>query len=159
MKSSRRPAHDRQNRGRAQEPDQASLDHVIELLGEVSRRTATCQRFCSGRAECCRFHLTGEIPHVTLPEAWLVWKAWKATGRTSVAKTAGECPFLDEQGRCRIYEKRPVACRTHFCVEAGGVVPRKLISDILDELKDMDTKWGGNGAERLPDIVRRLSKR
>jgi len=31
------------------------------------------------------------------------------------------CPHLNETGQCRIYEHRPFACRTHYCIKYQGV--------------------------------------
>lgn len=137
----------------------AILCDVASLLEEGSRRVSVIARFCSGSADCCRFRLTGETPHVTLGEAWLVWQAWKAAGRTKVPDTPdGSCPFLSSAGKCLVYLSRPLACRTHFCEVAGGAVHRKTIVDLIQQLEDIDIRSGGCGAVRLPDAVRRLSK-
>ena len=58
------------------------LMEVRRLLDEGAFRASRAQRFCTGAADCCRFRLTGETPHVTLGEAWVAWKAWRASGRT-----------------------------------------------------------------------------
>lgn len=141
-------------------PSAGVLDDVCRLLAEGAARASRAERFCSGSADCCRFRLTGETPHVTLGEAWVAWKAWRAAGRTRVELPAdGSCPFLNGQGRCMIYEGRPMACRTHFCVAAGGALPRREVIDLIRALEDIDVMLGGRGAIRLPEAVQRLSRR
>lgn len=54
------------------------LMEVRRLLDEGALRASRAQRSCTGVADCCRFRLTGETPHVTLGEAWMAWKAWRA---------------------------------------------------------------------------------
>ena len=57
-----------------------------------------------------------------------------------------------------IYEGRPLACRTHFCVPAGGALPRREVIDLIHALEDIDAALGGDGAARLPEAVERLSR-
>ena len=140
-------------------PSAETLAEVRLLLDEGSGRASGAARFCTGTADCCRFRLTGETPHVTLGEAWVAWKAWRAAGRTRVdLPTDGSCPFLNAQGRCMIYEGRPLACRTHFCISAGGALRRREVIDLIRALEDIDVKLGGDGAVRLPVAVERLSR-
>lgn len=141
-------------------PSAELLTEVRHLLGEGSARASGALRSCTGTADCCRFRLTGETPHVTLGEAWVAWKAWRAAGRTRVELSPdGSCPFLTGQGRCMIYEGRPLACRTHFCVAAGGALPRREVIDLIHALEDIDAALGGGGAARLPEAVERLSRK
>ncbi len=149
-------AHQRSRQG--SEPDPEMLAEVRRILTTGALRAARADRACAGLADCCRFRLTGETPHVTLGEAWVAWKAWKAAGRIKVELPAdGACPFLNGQGRCMIYEGRPLACRTHFCMAAGGALPRREVIDLIHALEDIDAALGGDGAARLPDAVKRLS--
>lgn len=140
-------------------PSAELLAEVRRLLGEGSARASGVPRSCAGTADCCRFRLTGETPHVTRGEAWVAWKAWRAAGRTRVELPRdGSCPFLNGQGRCMIYEGRPLACRTHFCLAAGGALPRRDVIDLIHALEDLDAALGGDGASRLPEAVERLSR-
>lgn len=141
-------------------PSAELLTEVRRLLGEGAARASGALRSCTGTADCCRFRLTGETPHVTLGEAWVAWKAWRAAGRTRVELSPdGSCPFLNGQGRCMIYEGRPLACRTHFCVAAGGALPRREVIDLIHALEDIDAALGGGGVARLPEAVERLSRK
>ncbi|MFQ9729322.1 MAG: YkgJ family cysteine cluster protein [Akkermansia muciniphila] len=150
----------RQGKAGGMAPAAGMLMEVRRLLDEGAFRASRAQRFCTGAADCCRFRLTGETPHVTLGEAWVAWKAWRASGRTRLELPPdGSCPFLSGQGRCMIYEGRPLACRTHFCVPAGGALPRWEVIDLIHALEDIDAALGGDGAARLPEAVERLSRK
>jgi len=49
-------------------------------------------------------------------------------GRVALAKTMQPCPFLDQsKQRCRVWDKRPIACRMHF--PNGGPEAHKPDSD------------------------------
>ena len=97
---------------------------------------------------------------MTLGEAWMAWKAWRAAGRMRVELPPdGSCPFLNGQGKCMIYQGRPLACRTHFCMSAGGALPRREVIDLIRALEDIDVVLGGDGATRLPEAVERLSRK
>lgn len=153
------PGKCRHGRAEGQVPSADLLAEIRRLLDEGAERASLAQRSCAGTADCCRFRLTGETPHVTLGEAWVAWKAWRAAGRTRVELPAdGSCPFLSGQGRCMIYEGRPLACRTHFCISAGGALPRREVIDLIHALEDIDVMLGGDGAARLPEAVERLSR-
>ena len=129
----------RQGKAGGMAPSAGMLMEVRRLLDEGAFRASRAQRFCTGAADCCRFRLTGETPHVTLGEAWVAWKAWRASGRTRLELPPdGSCPFLSGQGKCMIYEGRPLACRTHFCVPAGGALPRREVIDLIHALEDID---------------------
>lgn len=153
------PGKCRHGRAEGQVPSADLLAEIRRLLDEGAERVSLAQRSCAGTADCCRFRLTGETPHVTLGEAWVAWKAWRAAGRTRVELPAdGSCPFLSGQGGCMIYEGRPLACRTHFCISAGGALPRREVIDLIHALEDIDVMLGGDGAARLPEAVERLSR-
>jgi len=131
---------------------------VSQVYTELARRPV--ERDCIGRADCCRFRLTGQVPYVTRGEAMVAAKAWKATGRTRVASPPdGSCPFLDPaSARCRIYEGRPLPCRTHFCRPAGGPYPRRKVQDLVWELERIDAELGGNGARPIDEAVRSVMR-
>ena len=150
----------RQGKAGGMAPSAGMLMEVRRLLDEGAFRASRAQRFCTGAADCCRFRLTGETPHVTLGEAWVAWKAWRASGRTRLERPPdGSCTFLSGQRKCMIYEGRPLACRTHFCVPAGGALPRREVIDLIHALEDIDAALGGDGASRLPEAVERLSRK
>ncbi|MFR4417610.1 MAG: hypothetical protein ACLT8E_09710 [Akkermansia sp.] len=69
-----------------------------EMLMEVRRlwmkalRASRARCSCTGVADCCRFRLTGETPHVTLGEADGL-KVWRAAGRTRVFRRTEAAHF------------------------------------------------------------------
>ena len=81
-----------------------------------------CRAGCDA---CCRS--LGALPSLTEPEADLLWTAIEALSAEARAqidrrvealgKQASRpivCPLLDDaSGRCRVYEARPLACRTY----------------------------------------------
>lgn len=54
------------------------------------------------------------------------------------AGAEGRCAFLDEQGACRIYEARPVKCRTFGIPVALKGEDEKRIYGCCEERKDID---------------------
>lgn len=128
--------------------------HVREIYAEWQRRPL--DRNCTGISDCCRFKHTGRTPYLTRGEALVAALAWKAAGRREVmVPSDGSCPFLHpETGKCRIYDGRPLGCRTHFCVAAGGPAARNDVRDLIQRLEEIDRRLGGNGAVNLPTAVR-----
>lgn len=112
------------------------------------------ERQCVGRAECCRFRLTGRTPFLTKGEAVVAALAWRAAGRTQVEATDdGACPFL-KGDRCQIYAGRPFGCRTHFCAAAGGPASREEVRLLIQRLEAVDAELGGKGGVNLVTAVR-----
>lgn len=133
-------------------PDQkAAAAEVRAIYKEWEQRPI--ERSCTGRGDCCRFHMTGRTPFLTKGEAIVAATAWRAAGRTSVPDSPdGACPFL-KGSRCQIYEGRPFGCRTHFCDAAGGPATRKEVRDLIQRLEEIDTRLGGAGGVNLPAAV------
>lgn len=75
------------------------IEAKLESLGKVRR----CRKGCCG---CCLDGLT-----VTQIEASVI-RAKYPEVLNEAAGEEGRCAFLDEEGACRIYEARPVKCRT-----------------------------------------------
>lgn len=126
-----------------------SLAQVREVYREMETRRV--ERDCVLRTDCCRFRLTGLTPYLTRGEALVAALALRAVGSTSVAvRSDGACPLLNDDGKCRIYDGRPLGCRTHFCDEAGGPYPRRDVLDLIRRLEAVDHELGGDGARTLP---------
>jgi len=135
--------------------DRASLAiaAVREVYADLAARPV--ERDCVRRTECCQFRLTGRTPWLTDGEAVLAAKAFRATGRTRLAEPAdGSCPMLDPRsGRCLIYDDRPFACRTHFCVAAGGPYSRREVLDLIRRLEAISAPLGGDGPRAIGSAV------
>jgi hypothetical protein len=126
----------------------ALLEGVRSIYGELESRPV--ERDCTGRADCCRFKLTGRTPFLTRGEALVAAQAVRASGRKKMPPSAdGACPLL-ERGRCGVYEGRPFGCRTHFCKAAGGPYARGEVRDLIQRLDDIDREFGGSGGVNLP---------
>lgn len=87
---------------------------------------------CIGCGNCCRTH--GEFAYIYLAPKDVVTIAQKLNltaevftkqycatdkdGELHLAKTTGDCTFLNKDGRCDIYDCRPKQCETWpFCIE------------------------------------------
>ncbi len=90
---------------------------------------------CDASTECCRFGITGREPYVTPVELAEIEHAVAARGMPSRARRSPRalplapddtrtCPLLDDAGKCRIYDARPLGCRTFFCDRAHGDLKR-----------------------------------
>ena len=132
----------------------AAIQAVRAIYAELA--SIPLQRSCTGLAECCRFRLTGRTPYLTRGEALVAARAWRAAGRKDVIVPAdGSCPFLHPlTGKCRIYDGRPLGCRTHFCAAAGGPANRNEVRALIQRLEQIDRHLGGSGAVNLPVAVR-----
>ncbi len=112
------------------------------------------ERQCLARTQCCRFQLTGRVPHLTRGESLYLWKGIRASGRRSIAPAGdGRCPLLGKEGRCMVYAHRPFGCRTHFCDLAGGNYARELVAPLIHRLERLDAKLGGNGSRQITAVL------
>jgi len=77
---------------------------------------------CPASSECCQLTQRQRQPWLW-PSEWklLEDEAIKKWGALPQPRPDGACPFLDEAGkRCRVYEVRPLGCRTYFCHRKSG---------------------------------------
>jgi uncharacterized protein len=106
-----------------------------------------CQKGC---ADCCR-NLASQ-PKVSRPEWERIERAILELGaplsavlRQRMRESTGKvCPLLDEQaGVCRIYEARPIACRTYgFYSERDAILGCHRIESLAQESSDII--WGNH---------------
>ena len=77
-----------------------------KLLDKLERNNIrlNCKKGC---CHCCQDNLT-----MTQAEAAVIRKLFPNIGNEK-PHDPGACPFLDENGLCRIYIARPYICRTH----------------------------------------------
>ncbi len=136
------------NRRRPINPEKEALAQVRALYDELARRPV--ERACTRSTGCCQFHVTGRTPMLTRGEALLAARAVRAAGRKTLpTRTDGACPLLRDDGRCTIYDSRPFGCRTHFCAQAGGIIPRGEVIDLIRRLEAIDAQLGGSGPRAL----------
>ncbi len=122
------------------------------IYARVDTRLATYS--CDASTECCRFGVTGREPYVTPVEMAEVAHAIAACGfptqaarspRTlPMADAERRCPMLEDSGRCRIYESRPLGCRTFFCDRAHGDMkrfPRDELNRAARDVADLAARY------------------
>jgi Fe-S-cluster containining protein len=121
---------------------------LLALYARVDRLLANYS--CDASSECCRFGLTGREPYVTPVERAEIEHFLAARGtppsfasapRRSlpIATSERRCALLDPGNRCRVYDARPLGCRTFFCNRARGPgrLPRDEINRAARDLADL----------------------
>jgi len=78
-----------------------------------------------------------------------------ASAAPAGARPRVTCPLLDlERGACRVYEARPIACRTYgFFTERDAGLHCALVTDAIAEHDAAERIIWGNG-ERIADAMR-----
>ncbi len=142
-------------------PESEALTEVRAVYADLAARPA--ERSCVRSTGCCQFRVTGRTPQLTRGEARLAARAFRATGRKALpVRDDGACPLLRLDGGCLIYHDRPFGCRTHFCGEAGGMIPRAEVLDLIRRLESVDARLDGSGpralAAYLAEELDRLAK-
>ena len=136
----------------------AILDHAVAHRCAETLRTRPEWPCHAGCSDCCRS--LADVPHLTEPEWSRVRDAIAALddeARAHVEEALAErralgdarpivCPLLDTTaGLCRVYDARPLACRTHgFYADRDGVRGCHRILAI-SETDDAIT-WGNHDA-------------
>lgn len=82
-------------------------DAVDEVAARVAEKNATRMVCRAGCAGCCTDGIT-----VFEVEAARIRAAHATLLDEGEPHAEGACAFLDEQGRCRVYDERPYVCRT-----------------------------------------------
>ena len=95
----------------------AKVDQTVERLYKLHERHLVCKAGCDG---CCQYKLT----FLPVEATWIGFsisglsrrvgiKIMRRLADYEVEKKTSPCPLLDEDGRCLVYEVRPLLCRTH----------------------------------------------
>ena len=143
-----------------------------ELLALYARVDALLAPFsCDASTECCRFGITGREPYVTPVELAELERAIAARGVPLSAAPRSpralplvdeerRCPLLDANGRCRVYEARPLGCRTFFCdrVQGPGRIPRDEVNRVARDVADLAARFAPRDPHARP-LTRALSGR
>ncbi len=80
------------------------IDNKIEKIERLNEDNIVCRCGCSA---CCIDDLT-----VFSVEADNILRNYESMLNYNAPHEEGGCAFLDDMGRCRIYESRPYVCRT-----------------------------------------------
>lgn len=88
-------------------------DKVDAFFARVEARHGDDMQCRSGCSDCCHVRLT--VTGVEAAAITAAVTAWPVERRRALATDPGgdRCAALDEAGRCRIYEARPIVCRSH----------------------------------------------
>ncbi len=90
-------------------------DKVDAFFARVEARHADQMNCQSGCYDCCDVQLS--LTGVEAEAALAAWRALSDERRAAVRATwrpdATACSALDRQGRCAIYDGRPLVCRSH----------------------------------------------
>lgn len=92
----------------------AELSRKVDaFFARVAERHGTDMQCATGCSDCCHVRLT--ITGVEAAAIRAHVADWPSDRRDSLATTgpADRCAALDAGGRCRIYEARPLVCRSH----------------------------------------------
>lgn len=103
-----------------------ALSARIETALKARQIRLRCHAGCCG---CCLDGLT-----MTRAEAAVIAKLYPDIARETPHAT-GACAFLDDCGKCRIYEARPLKCRTFglpMVWEEDGVLRRDICQEMAD---------------------------
>lgn len=86
---------------------------VDGFFARVEARHGSDMQCATGCADCCHVRLTITGVEAAAIEALVA--GWPADRRAALADTGPEdrCAALDPAGRCKIYEARPIVCRSH----------------------------------------------
>jgi uncharacterized protein len=141
---------------------------------------------CPASTECCRFGITGREPYVTSIEIAAVKRELARIGgarafkraeplaaqeapahdkkrRLAMAADERTCPLLNHEGRCAVYEARPLGCRTFFCERAsspsrarstrGRTLPQRELNELVQRVRAIASKHRPGG-----DLGRALTR-
>jgi len=92
----------------------AELTRKVDgFFARVTERHGMDMQCGTGCSDCCHVRLT--ITGVEAAAIRAHVATWPAARRRSLADTgpADRCAALDPAGRCKIYEARPLVCRSH----------------------------------------------
>lgn len=124
---------------------------IDAFFARVAARHGDDLQCAAGCSACCRQRLTITAVEAAAIEAWAATRA--AAERAEVAAAAAAaapdaCTALAADGRCRIYDARPLVCRSH------GVPVRMRSARGLPVVESCDLNFRARGpAAADPDCV------
>lgn len=143
-----------------------------ELLNSKFTKKISCKDKCS---HCCYIHVT-----ITPDEAELLTIKAKEVGVdvNALEKQSGyndadkwltipykdrKCVFLSDEGRCKIYEDRPLSCRNYRVIskvedcntDGRSIVVSQLLLSLTEWVQCVAISMNGGKQESLPDGIRK----
>jgi Fe-S-cluster containining protein len=127
-----------------------TLPRLFALLQAVQKHFGlTCQKKTGCDAQCCRLDLMNGEPSITAAEIERIDQKLRAVGSFAFYEAGNlACKFLSRQGKCKIYEVRPIDCRAHFCADEDM---RSAKAADVDEL--LDQYYAENEHEYLNSVL------
>ena len=121
---------------------------------------------CAACTRCCQPRRTGREPYVTSIELLAVARAWarrgSSGGRTPARVRArqpkrdadGACPLLTAEGRCAIYQARPLGCRSYWCrrAHADSPVAHRQLLALVRRVQAIAARHEPGGDEGRPFV-------
>lgn len=106
---------------------------------------------CANSGDCCRFAQTGRQPYLTQLEIEAL-RPWQGRAPSKRLPQVGDCVFLDDAGRCKVYASRPFGCRTFFCDNREGPkrFPRDDVNRMARELAELSQRHYPEARETRP---------
>lgn len=117
---------------------EALAGKVDDFFNRVHDRYRADMRCGAGCSDCCGHHLTVSLVEAesiarTLATRDAGTRARLATRAAGLPEGEGPCPALEEDGRCAVYEGRPLVCRSHGAPMYVGSASLPVLADVLKE--------------------------
>lgn len=84
---------------------------VDGFFTRVEARHGSDMQCATGCSDCCHVQLT--ITGVEAAAIRALVESWPADRRAALANPGPHCAALDTDGRCKVYDARPIVCRSH----------------------------------------------
>ncbi len=149
----------------------AKVDGFFEEAVQAQPGAFLCAPGCDG---CCEVDLSVfEVEAQSLADFFATLSAPDRQRAAERARHGHHCVFLDDQGRCLVYERRPLICRSHgLAVQVGGGIdhcplnfsdrepdPRWVLDiDRLNVLLVAVNRMAGGDGRRIPLAAIALGK-
>jgi hypothetical protein len=162
-------------------------DKIDAFFDRVHARHAADMRCAAGCDLCCRTRLTVTSVEAAAIVEWAerhTHEERAVIARAAAASDHSRCAALDDAGRCRIYEARPIVCRSHgvpvrmrdarslpvvqscelnftacgpAAADADCILDQELVSTMLGLV---DRAYAGDAAERidLADLLANITE-
>jgi Fe-S-cluster containining protein len=120
-----------------------------ELQAVQKRCGVTCQKGDGCDGQCCRLDLGNGEPSITATESELINQKLRTLDSFTFHEAGNlACKFLSRQGKCKIYEVRPIDCRAHFCADEDMRSAKAADVDAL-----LDKYYAENDHEYLNSVL------
>lgn len=111
---------------------------VDDFFSRVHDRYRSDMKCGAGCSDCCGHHLTVSLVEAesiaqTLATRDAATRKRLAARASSLADGEGPCPALEDDGRCAVYEGRPLVCRSHGAPMYVGSASLPVLAGELEQ--------------------------